>query len=96
MKKDTKRVYENVLEMIGSTPIIKLNQVPKDHGIKCQIYAKLEKQNPGGSIKDWVAFNILEEARAQGKIKRGSIVVEGTSGNTGIGLCLTSMVRGYK
>ena len=95
MDKKNLRVYENVLEVIGATPLIKLNKVPKDLGVSCKIYAKAEFMNPGGSIKDRTGANMLEEAEKRGDIHPGYTIVESTSGNTGIGLALACCVRGY-
>lgn len=85
---------ENILGTIGNTPIVKLN--PKTTGVDSEIYAKLEYFNPGGSIKDRIGSYILQEAEKRGEIKEGATIIEGTSGNTGVGLALYSIQRGYK
>ena len=88
-------IYKNnILEIIGNTPLIKLNKLNK--GLKPQIFAKLESANPGGSVKDRIGLSMLEDAEKSGKIKPGGTVVEATSGNTGIGLALACAVKGYK
>ena len=84
----------NILEVIGNTPLIKLNHLNK--GLKPQIYGKLESANPGGSVKDRIGIAMLDEAEKNGLIKPGGTIIEATSGNTGIGLALTCAVKGYK
>ena len=84
----------NVIELIGNTPLIKLNKINK--GLKPQIFAKLESSNPGGSVKDRIGIAMLEAAEKDGKISPGGTVIEATSGNTGIGLALACAVKGYK
>lgn len=86
-------VKENILELIGNTPLIKLNKINK--GLKPKIFAKLESANPGGSVKDRIGIAMLEDAIKKGKIKPGGTVVEATSGNTGIGLALACAVKGF-
>src|SRR6266480_5266335 len=86
--------YDNVLETIGWTPLIKLNQVTR--GIQTPVYAKAEFFNPGGSVKDRIGLPIIEQAEREGRIKPGGTIVEGTSGNTGIGLAIAAAFKGYK
>ncbi len=88
------KIYSNVLETIGKTPLIKLNRLTQ--GIDATVAVKLEAKNPGGSIKDRICLSIIEEAEKQGILKSGSTIVEATSGNTGIGLAMVSAVKGYK
>lgn len=88
------RVYNNILETIGNTPLVKLNRVVAD--LPCKVYAKVETFNPGNSIKDRMALKMLEVAEKEGKIKPGGTIIEGTSGNTGMGLALAAIVKGYK
>jgi cystathionine beta-synthase len=85
---------ENILETIGNTPLIKLNKITKD--LPCTVLAKVEYFNPGNSIKDRMAVKMLEVAEQEGKIKPGGTIIEGTSGNTGMGLALAAIVKGYK
>lgn len=85
-------IYNNVLETIGNTPIIKLNKLFPNH----QVYIKVEKQNPGGSIKDRIALAMIEDAEKAGILKSGGTIIEPTSGNTGIGLSFVAAVKGYK
>jgi len=84
----------NILETIGNTPLIKLNKITKD--LPCTVLAKVEYFNPGNSIKDRMAIKMLEVAEQEGKIKPGGTIIEGTSGNTGMGLALAACVKGYK
>lgn len=84
----------NILETIGNTPLIKLNKITKD--LPCTVLAKVEYFNPGNSIKDRMALKMVEEAEKAGKLKPGGIIIEGTSGNTGMGLALAACVKGYK
>ncbi len=86
-------VHQSVLELIGNTPIIKSQHL--DTGV-CELYFKLECNNPGGSIKDRIGLSMIESAERQGKIKPGDTLVEGTAGNTGIGLALVAQQKGYR
>lgn len=88
------QIYNNVLETIGNTPLIKLNKITKD--IKATVLAKVETTNPGNSVKDRMALKMIEDAEAKGLIKPGGTIIEGTSGNTGMGLALACIVKGYK
>lgn len=92
--KASNRVYNNVLETIGNTPLIRLNRVTAD--LPCPVYAKADFFNPGNSIKDRMAVKMLEVAEKEGKIKPGGVIIEGTSGNTGMGLALAAIIKGYK
>ena len=87
-------IYNDILETIGSTPVVKLNSIGKD--LDCNLYAKIEMVNPGGSVKDRTAFRMIDHAEKEGRIKPGDTLIEATSGNTGIGLALAAAVRGYK
>jgi cystathionine beta-synthase len=91
---DTLRVYDNILQTIGKTPLVRLKRLAKD--LPCPLYAKVEFFNPGGSVKDRIAVNIIEEAELSGRLKRGGTVVEATSGNTGLGLAMVCATKGYK
>ncbi|XP_015905549.1 cystathionine beta-synthase isoform X2 [Parasteatoda tepidariorum] len=91
------KILPNVLHAIGNTPLIKLNIVPKEYGLKCDLLAKCEFFNPGGSIKDRIAVRMIEEAERENKISpEKSKIIEPTSGNTGIALALASVVKGYE
>lgn len=89
-------ISSDVLDLIGNTPLIKLNRIPQAYGIKAQVYAKVELFNAGGSIKDRIAKNMVLEAEKLGRIKPGYTLIEPTSGNTGIGLALVGAVKGYR
>src|SRR3982751_166420 len=89
-----KEPYDNVLETIGWTPLIRLNSIAR--GIRTPVYAKAEFFNPGGSVKDRIGLPIIERAEREGKLKPGGTVVGGTSGNTGVGLAIAAALRGYK
>jgi cysteine synthase A len=89
-----KKIHDNVLETIGKTPLIRLNRLTS--GLKCTIAAKTESRNPGGSVKDRICLSMITEAEKQGLIKAGTIIIEPTSGNTGIGLAMVSAVKGYR
>ena len=86
--------FENVLEAIGNTPLIRVNRLAK--GLKPRIYIKAEFMNPGGSVKDRIGVAMIDEAERKGLLKPGGTIIEGTSGNTGIGLALVAALRGYK
>lgn len=88
-------IYNGVLDLIGNTPILKVNNLIKDENI-ADIYVKLEKFNPGGSVKDRAALGMIEKAEKEGILKPDSIIVEPTSGNTGIGLALVGRLKGYR
>jgi cysteine synthase A len=88
-----KQVYNNVLETIGKTPLIRLNKLTE--GLSCTIVGKSESRNPGGSVKDRICFSMIAEAEKQGLIKPHTVIIEPTSGNTGIGLAMVSAVKGY-
>ena len=87
-------IYDNILKTIGSTPIVKLNSIGSH--LECTLFAKLELFNPGGSVKDRIALEMVECAEKNGRIKPGDTLIEATSGNTGIGLALAATVKGYK
>ena len=90
------RFHENILSLIGNTPLVKINQLAKQNGIKATILAKMENLNPGYSVKDRIGISMIDYAEKEGTLKPGGTVIEATSGNTGIGLALTAAVRGYK
>lgn len=89
-----KKVFNNILETIGDTPLVRLNSVVSD--LPCPVYAKVEFFNPGNSIKDRMALKMIEVAEEEGKLKPGGTIIEGTSGNTGMGLALAAIQKGYK
>ncbi|MBS7606755.1 cysteine synthase A [Candidatus Bathyarchaeota archaeon] len=88
------KIYNSVLETIGNTPLIRLNKLSE--GLKCTILAKLESRNPGGSVKDRICLSMIEEAERLGLINKDTVIIEPTSGNTGIGLAMVAAVKGYR
>lgn len=87
-------VFENILGTIGKTPMVRLNRITRD--LPCPVYAKLESFNPGNSVKDRIGIKMIEDAEKAGLIKPGFTIIEGTSGNTGMGLALAAILKGYK
>ena len=88
------KVCQTILETIGNTPLVKLNKITKD--LPCEVYAKVETFNPGNSIKDRMAVKMIEDAEKDGRLKPGGTIIEGTSGNTGMGLAIAAVIKGYK
>jgi len=88
------KIYNNILETIGHTPMVKINQIAKD--IPATVLAKVETFNPGNSIKDRMALKMIEVAEREGKLQPGGTIIEGTSGNTGMGLAIAAIMKGYK
>src|SRR5690242_661579 len=88
-------IYNNILESIGDTPLVRLNRIPTGI-VAADVYAKIETTNPGNSIKDRMALKMIEDAEKSGKLKPGGTIIEGTSGNTGMGLAIAAIVKGYK
>lgn len=86
--------YNNILETIGNTPLVKLNRIVED--LPCTVLAKIETTNPGNSIKDRMALKMIEDAEKSGALKPGGTIIEGTSGNTGMGLAIAAVIKGYK
>ena len=91
---DSLRVYDDILGTIGRTPLVRLQRIGR--GLACLLYAKVEFFNPGGSVKDRIAVNIIAEAERSGRLKPGGTVVESTSGNTGMGLAIVCAKKGYR
>lgn len=89
-----KKIHNNILETIGNTPLVRLNSITKD--VKATVLAKVETFNPGNSIKDRMALKMIEDAEKKGLLKPGYTIIEGTSGNTGMGLAIAAIVKGYK
>ena len=89
-------IYTSADQLIGKTPLLKLSRIEKEAGLKARILAKLEYFNPAGSVKDRIAKAMIDEAEASGKLKPGSVIIEPTSGNTGIGLASVAAARGYR
>ena len=88
------KYFENILHTIGNTPLVKINKITKD--LPCTVLAKVETTNPGNSIKDRMALKMIEDAEKSGALKPGGTIIEGTSGNTGMGLAIAAVIKGYK
>ena len=88
------KYFNNILETIGNTPLVRLNVLTKD--LKATVLAKIETTNPGNSVKDRMALKMIEDAEKSGLLNPGATVIEGTSGNTGMGLALACIIKGYK
>jgi len=88
------RVFNDISEVIGNTPLVRLNRLAD--GLRCAILAKFESKNPGGSVKDRICLSMITEAEKEGLIKKDTVIIEPTSGNTGIGLAMLAAVRGYR
>lgn len=90
------KVYKSIAELIGKTPLLELSNYEKKHGLKATVIGKLEYFNPAGSVKDRIAKSMIEDAEAKGLLKQDSVLIEPTSGNTGIGLASVAAARGYR
>ena len=88
------KICNTILDTIGNTPLVKINSITKD--LPCDVYAKVETFNPGNSIKDRMALKMIEDAEKDGRLKPGGTIIEGTSGNTGMGLAIAAVIKGYK
>ncbi|XP_062303234.1 cystathionine beta-synthase a [Osmerus eperlanus] len=95
-KIDRPSILPDILRRIGDTPLVRINKIPKTFGLKCEILAKCEYFNAGGSVKDRISLRMVEDAERAGLLKPGDTIIEPTSGNTGIGLALASAVKGYR
>lgn len=90
------RIYNNISELIGNTPLVRLEEVEKQENLKAKLVVKVEAFNPGGSVKDRIALAMIEQAEKDGLLKPGGLIVEPTSGNTGIGLAWVGVLKGYR
>ena len=90
------KIANSVLELIGSTPLVRLSNLEKLSGLQAEVVAKVESFNPGGSVKDRIAIAMIEAAEKDGRLRPGGVIIEPTSGNTGVGLALASAVKGYQ
>lgn len=90
------KIYTSVEQLIGKTPLMELTRIEKEFGLEAKILAKLESFNPAGSVKDRVALMMIEEAEKSGRLEKGSVIIEPTSGNTGIGIASVAAAKGYK
>jgi len=91
-----KKIRDDITDVIGNTPLVRINNIAKKDGIKCELLAKCEYLNPGGSVKDRIGRRMVIDAELEGRIKKGDILIEPTSGNTGIGLAMTAACKGYQ
>lgn len=90
------KIYNSAAELVGKTPLVEFKNIEKELGLKAKIFAKLEYFNPAGSVKDRIAKAMIEDAEKTGKLKKGSVIIEPTSGNTGIGLASIAAAKGYR
>ena len=90
------KIYEDLTKLIGQTPLVELKKIEKQYGLQAKLIAKVEAFNPGGSAKDRIALAMIESAEADGRLKPGGLIVEPTSGNTGVGLAWVAAVKGYR
>ncbi len=90
------KIYSSADQLIGKTPLLELTHIEKEYGLSAKVVAKLEYFNPAGSVKDRIAKAMIDDAEASGKLKKGSVIIEPTSGNTGIGLASVAAARGYR
>ena len=89
-------VYDSILDLVGKTPLVELKRIEEKEGLQAKLIAKVESFNPAGSVKDRIAKAMIEDAEAKGLLKEGSVIIEPTSGNTGIGLAAAATVKGYR
>jgi len=92
----TMKIKNDITDCVGNTPMVRINNITKTDGIKCEIFAKCEFLNPGGSIKDRIGRRMVVDAMKTGRIKKNDILIEPTSGNTGIGLSVAAAAKGFK
>jgi cystathionine beta-synthase len=90
------KILSSILDHIGNTPLVRINKISESYGLKCELLAKCEFFNAGGSVKDRIGKRMIEDAEKSGRIKPGDVLIEPTSGNTGIGLALTAAIKGYR
>ena len=90
------KILSSILDHIGNTPLVRINKISKSAGLKCELLAKCEFFNAGGSVKDRIGLRMIEDAERSGRIKPGDVLIEPTSGNTGIGLALAAAIKGYR
>lgn len=92
----SKKIKDDITECVGNTPLVRINNITKKDGIECELLAKCEFLNPGGSVKDRIGRRMIVDALKQGRIKTGDILIEPTSGNTGIGLSIAAAAKGFR
>ena len=90
------KIKDNILDCVGDTPMVRINNITKAEGIECELLVKCEFLNPGGSVKDRIGRRMIVDAEKSGRIKKGDILIEPTSGNTGVGLSMAAAAKGYR
>ena len=90
------KIYKNAAELVGNTPLLEVGNIEKNLGLEAKVLVKLEYFNPAGSAKDRIALSMIEDAEEKGVLKPGAVIIEPTSGNTGIGLASLAAIKGYK
>ena len=90
------KVYNSITELIGGTPLLRLSNYIENNGVEAESYAKLEYFNPAGSVKDRIAKAMIDDAEEKGALRKGAVIIEPTSGNTGIGLAAAAAAKGYR
>lgn len=91
-----KKILDNILDYVGNTPLVRINNITEKDNIECELLAKCEFLNPGGSVKDRIGRRMVLDARESGRLKKGDILIEPTSGNTGVGLSMAAAALGYR
>ena len=92
----TKKIKDSIVDCVGNTPMVRINNITKAEGLECELLVKCEFLNPGGSVKDRIGRRMIVDAEKQGRLKKGDILIEPTSGNTGVGLSMCSAAKGYR
>lgn len=90
------KIKDTILDCVGNTPLVRVNNISKSEGIECELLVKAEFLNPCGSVKDRIGRRMVIDAEKQGRLKKGDIIIEPTSGNTGVGLSMAAAARGYR
>lgn len=90
------RIYKSLIELIGNTPLLEVSNIEREEALKARLLVKVESFNPGGSVKDRAAYYMIEDAEKRGVLTPGALIIEPTSGNTGIGLAWVASLKGYK
>ena len=91
-----KKIKDSILDCVGNTPLVRINNIAKAEGLECELLVKCEFLNPGGSVKDRIGRRMINDAEKKGLLKKGDIIIEPTSGNTGVGLSMGAAAKGYR